>query len=347
MPLDRHAYCENIRKQLGHNLASKGRRHLPERRTGVEAILDVWERDYADTDPAWLAYVMATAWHETGTCMAPLREGFAVSDEQAFDRVQKHIRDHGLNDYVSRKANGHSYYGRGFVQLTWDDNYKKMGAALGVGDQFYDNPDLVMDPAVSAKIIWVGMEKGLFRRGHHLARYFGADHYDWHSARLMVNGRRSDGSIDRAAEIAEHGRKFLSAFEAAWIAAPAPAVAPNPAPAPSALPVPDSGATQPTHSAPTASPVTPAPTQSRSERSARRTTDKPLSQSRTIWAALAAGLAAAAEFARSAFSSVNGLFQVPTPWGVFNGMWVLAGVVFISLLTIIYVRVDDRRRRGR
>jgi putative chitinase len=32
---------------------------------GLEAILDIWERDRATQDDRWLAYALATTYHET------------------------------------------------------------------------------------------------------------------------------------------------------------------------------------------------------------------------------------------------------------------------------------------
>jgi len=49
-----------------------------------------------------------------------------------------------------------SYHGRGFIQLTWPDNYKKAGAGIGMGEKLYQEPELVSkDPTIAAKTaIW-------------------------------------------------------------------------------------------------------------------------------------------------------------------------------------------------
>ena len=62
---------------------------------GFEAILDEWEKRRL-TDLRWLAYIMATAWHETAQRMQPIEE---------FGRGRG-------------KAYAPTYYGRGFVQIT-------------------------------------------------------------------------------------------------------------------------------------------------------------------------------------------------------------------------------------
>ena len=38
---------------------------------GMNAILDGWEAKYADSDDRWLAYALATTYHETDQHMQP------------------------------------------------------------------------------------------------------------------------------------------------------------------------------------------------------------------------------------------------------------------------------------
>lgn len=50
-------------------------------------------------------------------------------------------------------APGKSYHGRGFIQLSWPDNYKAAGEALGMGDELYNNPEKVAeDPNLGADV---------------------------------------------------------------------------------------------------------------------------------------------------------------------------------------------------
>jgi putative chitinase len=48
---------------------------------------------------------------------------------------------------------GTLFKGRGFVQLTGRANYQQIGAAIGMGNQLVQNPDLANDPDVAAKIL--------------------------------------------------------------------------------------------------------------------------------------------------------------------------------------------------
>lgn len=158
---------------------------------GIEAIFDACT-EY-EMDERFVAYILATAWHETGRTMEPVRETFAISDAQARARLHK-------SKYARVQDNGHAYYGRGFVQLTWRENYRKMGKSLNI--DLEDNPDLALDPKIAARILVEGMMLGSFT-GKRLADYFTDDKSDAAQARRIVN------RLDRAEEIARHARNFL------------------------------------------------------------------------------------------------------------------------------------------
>jgi putative chitinase len=65
-------------------------------------------------------------------------------------------------------------------------------------------PDLALDPAVGGKILFAGMETGLFT-GKRLGNYFNKSTEDWINARRIIN------ALDKAPQIADYGRKFYSA----------------------------------------------------------------------------------------------------------------------------------------
>lgn len=137
-----------------------------------------------------LAYVLATAYHETAHTMQPIEE---------YGRGKG--RDYGVKDPVT----GQTYYGRGYVQLTWKANYRKAGVEIGV--DLVSNPGLAMQPDIAATIIVTGMGEGWFT-GKKLADYFGTPP-DWKNARRIVNG------TDKADLIAGYGNAFLAALQAA------------------------------------------------------------------------------------------------------------------------------------
>lgn len=70
------------------------------------------------------------------------------------------------------------YYGRGPIQLTWWDNYRKYGNRIGV--DLVSNPDRALEPAIGALIL-----AAFFRdNGIHIA----AEAQDWKRVRRLVNG---------------------------------------------------------------------------------------------------------------------------------------------------------------
>jgi putative chitinase len=158
---------------------------------GLSRLLAAWEAS-GYRDLRWLAYILATAFHETGRKMQPVEE------------VGGRSRPYGRPDPVTGKR----YYGRGDVQLTHKENYARAGRLVGL--DLVDAPDLALRPDVSARILVEGMAQGLFT-GRKLADHLG-DTTDWVGARRIVNG------LDRAAQIAG----YACSFHAALLAAQAP-----------------------------------------------------------------------------------------------------------------------------
>lgn len=134
-----------------------------------------------------IAYVLATAWHETAKTMQPIAE---------YGRGRG--RKYGAPDPIT----GKTYYGRGYVQLTWKDNYRTMGEYLGV--DLTNNPDLAMRSDLAAKIIYEGMLRGSF--GKKLGRYVDEQECDF------VNARRSVNVMDCADLIASYAKRFKVAL---------------------------------------------------------------------------------------------------------------------------------------
>jgi hypothetical protein len=188
------------------------------RKAGLDAIFDVWDAIPQYDFPEWLAYALATAWHETGATMQPVREGFKKTDAEAYAYVTAYCKKEGISNYAIRHANGNSYYGRGYVQLTHSANYQKMGEELGLGDALYEDPDRVMDPATAAKIMLAGMIGGLFRPKYgSLTDYFNSSEQSWFDARDLINGDKNKRPNWAAGKsigelIASYGRAFRDAL---------------------------------------------------------------------------------------------------------------------------------------
>lgn len=155
---------------------------------------------YGDGDLNKLAYIIATAWHESR--LRPVRECFANSDIAA--RACIADRSYGTED----QETGQVYYGRGFVQLTWRNNYQKMSDVFGI--DLVQNPDQVLETALAADILVFGMMNGSFT-GQGLSRYINSSTIDFRNARRTVNG------TDRAALIAGYAESILPEMQTAVI----------------------------------------------------------------------------------------------------------------------------------
>jgi hypothetical protein len=143
---------------------------------------------------AWVAYVLATAVHETAGALQPVRE-YGKGAGRPYGKP-------GRNG-------GQVAYGRGDVQLTWDENYERADRELALGGRLVANYDLALDPAISARIIVRGMREGWFT-GKGLAAYLPATATSgqFENARRIVNG------TDRAALIAGYAITFQAALQA-------------------------------------------------------------------------------------------------------------------------------------
>jgi len=184
-----------------------------------DAIFEYWDNSQY-TDLRWLAYAMATAYHETGGRMIPVREGFAKSDEGSIKAVRKLFETRRITtDYSKPHANGKSYFGRGLVQITHGDNYKRLGKALGMGDDLYNDPNLTLKEEIAVKLLFAGMVDDLYRPGHKLSVYFNSSKEDWFNAREIINGDRDieSGGQKIGQLVADYGRKFYQCCQFAKI----------------------------------------------------------------------------------------------------------------------------------
>lgn len=187
MTIDRKKFFDTVRGSLFAGSLSK------EQVAGMDAILTEWESEGL-TDQRWLAYMLATAFHETAQKMQPITEYGGV---KYFDKYDTGALAKTLGNTPAADGDGYKYRGRGFVQITGHNNYAKFGIA--------DNPDKALDTATAVKIMFVGMTQGLFT-GRKLKDYFAGPATDWVNARRIING------LDRANDIAGYAKKFFYAL---------------------------------------------------------------------------------------------------------------------------------------
>jgi putative chitinase len=143
---------------------------------------------------SWTAYCLATAWHETAATLKPIAE---------------YGKGKGRTYGVPGRNHGQVAYGRGYVQLTWDDNYEKADKELDLGGNLINNYDRALEPDIAVKIMIRGMEEGWFT-GKKLETYLPevADIHQFSNARRIING------LDRAVDIAKYALVFQSALQA-------------------------------------------------------------------------------------------------------------------------------------
>lgn len=166
---------------------------------GLNALLDAFNKANAFPDARHAAYALATAYHECAKTMTPIEE---------YGKGRGHPYGQPTGLY------GHTYYGRGFIQLTWMTNYAKATAALrkngviGLDEDLVKTPELALRLDVAAAVLIFGLCEGWFT-GKKLADYISGDNTDYINARRCVNG------IDKAAAIAGYAKDFEKAIRAA------------------------------------------------------------------------------------------------------------------------------------
>lgn len=203
----------------------------PAQVAGIEGLLTAFD-EVGDKDQDTLAYGLATVFHETAREMQPVREGNVKTDASARKAVQRLAEKRGPNSAVARYARavgpyGHWYYGRGFPQLTFIENYRASSADAGV--DLVKNPDAMLDPVISARVLFRGVMDGRWNgKGKGIAFYEGDD--DFLSDAEATAARRTVNVQDKATLIAGYHRKFYDALtKAGWTSMVRPDVEPAPA----------------------------------------------------------------------------------------------------------------------
>jgi hypothetical protein len=166
---------------------------------GLEGLLDNIESDPDIRDVRWAAYMLATVKHECADTWQPIEE-YGKGSGRDYGKAVKVKGSDG-------KEYNHAYYGRGYVQLTWKDNYEKMSKAFGMGDELVINPARVMEPYIAYRIMSYGMRNGSFT-GKKLSDYIHDTTCDYKNARKIING------LDQWEKIKEYAEKLEAMLKA-------------------------------------------------------------------------------------------------------------------------------------
>lgn len=140
------------------------------------------------TDTNQIAYILATVEHES--MLGQWTEEFASG--QAYEWRS----DLGNNQW----GDGPRFKGRGYIQITGRDHYKRWSQLLGV--DLIREPHRASEPDLAAEIAVRGMRDGYFT-SHRLDDYINEDKQDFYNARRIVNG------LDRAEHIAAIAREYV------------------------------------------------------------------------------------------------------------------------------------------
>jgi putative chitinase len=232
--LDRAAFFAHLRGGPLHHRSGDQVR-------GTEAILDAM----AGEPISWVAYALATSWHETGDKMLPNVESLNYSVSGLLNTFGRHRISRADAERLGRKPgepalsqsrqrqianilyggtwgrdnlgntepdDGWNYRGRGLSHVTGRANYGRSGRALGI--DLLGNPAAMLDLDTAVRELTSGMKVGRYRPGNsfaiHLPTVGDASATQFGRARDIINGGR-----DRAADIAALALRFQGALRVA------------------------------------------------------------------------------------------------------------------------------------
>lgn len=198
MTINRKHFFDSVRESRFNGALNQGQVH------GMDAILNEWEAQGL-SDMRWLAYILATAYHETAKTMQPIEE---YGKGKNYDYGKKLKMGGGPGKRIPYTTPDKLYYGRGLTQNTWYDNYRRLtkaAATQGKPWDFLNNPELLLQMEPSIWATFFAMQVGLYT-GKKLKDYFNETKEDWINARKIING------LDKAELIAGYARDFMGAL---------------------------------------------------------------------------------------------------------------------------------------
>lgn len=178
---------------------------------GIEEILGFIEADTGwrpGTAISEAAYLLATVKHECANTFKPVTE---------YGKLPYFEKYEPSTDIGKRLGNvlvgdGWKYRGRGYVQITGRDNYKKFAKRLNM--ELIDNPAAALIPITSYQIATIGMREGLFT-GLSIYKFLDAAAVDRPERADFKNARRVINGLDKADLIAAFANKFKQVLNAA------------------------------------------------------------------------------------------------------------------------------------
>lgn len=189
--MNKKPFYDNLRAHL--NLTT-------ENVMGMEKVLNFGKA--RGTPLADMAYILATAWWESAQTMQPVVEAYWMSEDWRKDNLRYY-----------------PWHGRGLIQTTWEDGYRRMGDVMGV--DLIADPDKLLEWKYALPALFVGMEKGIYT-GKKLSDYIdNIDEDDKEDLREFSNARRIVNGTDKQVTIGKLALKFEAALKAIdWMDAP-------------------------------------------------------------------------------------------------------------------------------
>lgn len=221
--MNREAFYNGVRNSFG----PLGQKQV----VGINAILD----ECGGLPLFHVAYILATAWHETGGKMTPNRENMTYTTAARIKEVFSPERLQGIapsklvrsgrklanvvyggewgEEHLgnTQDGDGWKYRGNGFAHDTGRANHRKASAATSL--DLLSDPELMKSPDIAARVMVAGMSTGWYR-GPKLSDY---KHGDYRNMRDIINAdKKANG-----ATVANYARQFEKALKSGgWGDAP-------------------------------------------------------------------------------------------------------------------------------
>lgn len=160
----------------------------------IDAVREHWPRlveqmTHAGVyEPSVAIGMIGTVAKESASTFRPVREAFFLGEPEPAESHRKALRYY-------------PFYGRGFIQNTWENNYRALGpkiAALWKTDPSHPdfdlvgNPDKLLDPDFSAAAAVIYFRDTATAQGYSLVDACRANDWDW-VRRLVLGGPDPDG----------------------------------------------------------------------------------------------------------------------------------------------------------
>jgi len=191
LDIDVDKFCSAYASSLPHGNLSAA--------AGLHALLDFIVTDPDITDIRWAAYMLATVKHECANKWQPIEE-FGKGKNRPYGEPAT-IADADGTTYIN------TYYGRGYVQLTWRKNYDNLGRKLGLGNGLVLHPEHALEPQTAYDIMSFGMRHGSFTG-------VGLNHFIYDTKCDYLNARRIINGTDQAPLIAGYASAIEGALRA-------------------------------------------------------------------------------------------------------------------------------------